>query len=61
MVATKKTVTMYGRRRYARGYRRYRNVSNVYFPCRVEGVFTIAFPNTYLSMNHSIEKLETMT
>ena len=46
MVATKKTVTMYGRRRYARGYRRYRNVSNVYFPCRVEGVFTIAFPNT---------------
>ena len=46
MVATKKTVTMYGRRRYRYGYRRYRNVSNVYFPCRVEGVFTIAFPNT---------------
>ena len=38
--------TRYGRRRYARGYRRYRNVSNVYFPCRVEGVYTIAFPNT---------------
>ena len=46
MVATKKTVTRYARRSYARGYRRYRNVSNVYFPCRVEGVFTIAFPNT---------------
>lgn len=45
MVMTK-TVTKYGRRRYARRYRRYRNVSNVYFPCRVEGVFTIAFPNT---------------
>ena len=41
-----KTVTRYGRRRYARRYRRYRNVSNVYFPCRVEGVYTIAFPNT---------------
>ena len=36
----------YARRRYRYGYRRYRNVSNVYFPCRVEGVFTIAFPNT---------------
>ena len=46
MVATKKTVTGYARRRYRYGYRRYRNVSNVYFPCRVEGVFTIAFPNT---------------
>ena len=47
MVATKKTVTGYARRRYARyGYRRYRSVSNVYFPCRVEGVYTIAFPNT---------------
>ncbi len=44
MVTMKRTVT--GRRRYARGYRRYRNVSNVYFPCRVEGVYTIAFPNT---------------
>lgn len=46
MVTTKRTVTRYGRRRYYRGYRRYRNVSNVYFPCRVEGVFTITFPNT---------------
>ena len=45
-MAATKTVTKYGRRRYARRYRRYRNVSNVYFPCRVEGVFTIAFPNT---------------
>ena len=46
MVATKKTVTGYARRRYRYGYRRYRSVSNVYFPCRVEGVYTIAFPNT---------------
>ena len=45
-MAITKTVTKYGRRRYARRYRRYRNVSNVYFPCRVEGVYTIAFPNT---------------
>ena len=45
-MAMTKTVTRYGRRRYARRYRRYRNVSNVYFPCRVEGVYTIAFPNT---------------
>ena len=45
MVATKKTVTMYARRRYARGYRRYRSVSNSYFRTRVEGVFTIAFPS----------------
>ena len=37
----KKTVTKYARRRY---YRRYRSVSNRYFPCRVEGVYTIAFP-----------------
>ena len=36
MVATKKTVTRYGRRRYRYGYRRYRNVSNVYFPCHVD-------------------------
>ena len=42
----KKTVPGYARRRYRYGYRRYRNVSNVYFPCRVEGVYTIAFPNT---------------
>ena len=45
MAVTKKTTT-YARRRYRYGYRRYRNVSNVYFPCRVEGVYTIAFPNT---------------
>ena len=44
MAVTKRTT--YGRRRYYRRYRRYRNVSNVYFPCRVEGVYTIAFPNT---------------
>ena len=44
MVATKKTVTRYGRRRYYR-YRRYRSVSNQYFRIRVEGVYTIAFPN----------------
>lgn len=41
MAAGKKTVTKYARRRY---YRRYRSVSNRYFPCRVEGVYTIAFP-----------------
>ena len=46
MVTTKKTVTRYARRRYARGYRRYRSLSNVYFPCRVEGVYTISFPDT---------------
>ena len=46
MAVVKRTMTKYGRRRYARGYRRYRNVSNVYFPCRVEGLYTIAFPNT---------------
>ena len=44
MVATKKTVTRYGRRRYYR-YRRYRSVSNQYFRIRVEGVYTIAFPS----------------
>ena len=38
----KKTVTKYARRRY---YRRYRSVANRYFPCRVEGVYTIAFPS----------------
>ena len=45
MVATKKTVTKYGSRRYARGYRRYRSVSNSYFRTRVEGVYTITFPD----------------
>ena len=33
------------RRTYRRYYRRYRSVSNRYFPCRVEGVYTIAFPS----------------
>ena len=37
----KKTVTKYARRRY---YRRYRSVANRYFPCRVEGVYTISYP-----------------
>ena len=41
-MAMKRTVTKYGRRRY---YRRYRSVSNQYFPCRVEGVYTIAYPS----------------
>ena len=43
MVTTKKTVT--GRRRYRYGYRRYRSVSNSYFRTRVEGVYTITFPD----------------
>ena len=45
MVMGKRTVTRYARRRYARGYRRYRSVSNSYFRTRVEGVYTIAFPS----------------
>ena len=44
MVATTKR-TAYRRRPYRRYYRRYRSVSNQYFPCRVEGVYTIAFPS----------------
>ena len=44
MVTTKKTVTRYGRKRYARGYRRYRSLTNQYFRARMEGVYTIAFP-----------------
>lgn len=44
-MAMTKTVTKYGRRRYARRYRRYRSVSNSYFRTRVEGVYTIAFPS----------------
>ena len=41
----KKYVTQYGRKYYNRyGYRRYRSVSNTYFRTRVEGVYTIAFP-----------------
>ena len=43
MVATKK-MTAYRRRSYRRYYRRYRSVSNQYFPCRVEGVYTISYP-----------------
>ena len=45
MAIGKKTVTRYARKRYYRGYRRYRSVSNSYFRTRVEGVFTIAFPS----------------
>ena len=37
--------TAYRRRSYRRYYRRYRSVSNQYFPCRVEGVYTIAYPS----------------
>ena len=43
MVAGKKTAVR--RRTYRRYYRRYRSIANRYFPCRVEGVYTIAFPN----------------
>ena len=43
MAAGKKTAIR--RRTYRRYYRRYRSVANRYFPCRVEGVYTIAFPN----------------
>lgn len=42
-MAMKKT-TAYRRRPYRRYYRRYRSVANQYFPCRVEGVYTIGFP-----------------
>ena len=45
MAIGKKTVTRYARKRYYRGYRRYRSVSNSYFRTRVEGVYTIAFPS----------------
>lgn len=31
------------RRSYRRYYRRYKSVSNQYFPCRVEGVYTIGY------------------
>ena len=44
MAMTKRTVTKYWRRRYARGYRRYRGLSNQYFRAKIEGVYTIAFP-----------------
>lgn len=40
-----KTRTAYRRRSYRKYYRRYRSVSNQYFPCRVEGVYTIGFPS----------------
>ena len=43
MAAGKKTA--YRRRSYRRYYRRYRLVSNQYFPCRVEGVYTVGFPS----------------
>lgn len=33
------------RRTYRRYYRRYRSVANRYFPCRVEGVYTVGFPS----------------
>lgn len=44
-MAMTKTVTRYRRRRYARGYRRYRSLSNQYFRTRIEGLYTIAFPS----------------
>ena len=37
-------MTVYRRRTYRRYYRRYRSVSNRYFPCRVEGVYTVGYP-----------------
>ena len=43
-MAMKRTST-YRRRSYRRYYRRYRSVSNQYFPCRVEGVYTIGYPS----------------
>ena len=46
MAMSKRTVTKYARRRYARnGYRRYRSLSNQYFRTRIEGIYTIAFPS----------------
>lgn len=43
-MAKKRYVTQYGRKNYRYGYRRYRTVSNTYFRARVEGVYTISFP-----------------
>lgn len=43
-MAMKRTSTL-RRRSYRRYYRRYRSVSNQYFPCRVEGVYTVGFPS----------------
>lgn len=45
MPVVKRTLTRYGRRRYARGYRRYRSLSNQYFRTRIEGIYTITFPS----------------
>ena len=45
MATSKKTVTRYSRRRYARGYRRYRSLSNQYFRAKIEGVYTVAWPS----------------
>lgn len=44
-MAMKRTTTL-RRRSYRRYYRRYRSVSNQYFPCRVEGVYTIGYPES---------------
>ena len=44
MAISRKTVTKYARRKYARGYRRYRSLSNQYFKVKIEGVYTVAFP-----------------
>lgn len=36
----------YGRKKYYRyGFRRYKSVSNIYFRARVEGVYTVTFPD----------------
>ena len=45
MAITKKSLTRYYGRRYARGYRRYRSLSNQYFRAKIEGVYTIAWPS----------------
>lgn len=46
MAIGKRTMTRYSRRRYSRGYRRYRSLSNQYFRTKIEGVYTIAFPSS---------------
>ena len=46
MAMMKRTVTKYARRRYARRYRRYRGFSNQYFRARIEGIYTVAFPQS---------------
>ena len=45
MAISKMSVTRYRRRRYYRGYRRYRSLTDQYFRTRIEGVYTIAFPS----------------